>query len=279
MAAKINPYHIVGTQLVNGMDEIAKSLSKNPTEEDLANIIYNYVAKLYSLQPSTQLELQVKSIVYSVINSYNNQKVLGTMFNYQQLYYVDMLLNEEIHTATPIDTIGTWLSNIEESVNSSALSVDEAKPLLLGTVCGKAIFEYWQKVVTDYGEWKKFLLPDKTQNYVNIPFWVSSCIEGALVGATCSEKGMMTPTCEIVSAEVISSLVGALTLGAGKVIFKWIANTSIDYYGFSSMQKEQYAISDKAINRKCKISGKNTCVNEGPCVNECTNSCTVYKLK
>ena len=50
----------------------------------------------------------------------------------------------------------------------------------------------------------------------------SLCVEGGLIGAKATPKGLITPTIDIVSVNIISSLIGALAIGAGKVIFKWV---------------------------------------------------------
>jgi hypothetical protein len=97
MATKtFNPYPLIGSQLIKGMDEIAKSLNSNSTEEDLAEVIYKYIQKIYYSQATTQLELEIKSIVFNIINAYNNQKVLGTMFNYQQMILLTCCLVRQL---------------------------------------------------------------------------------------------------------------------------------------------------------------------------------------
>jgi hypothetical protein len=133
-----------------------------------------------------------------------------------------MLLGETTTDNTPINSLGTWLTDIEDNVVSSNLSTDQLTPLLLGIESGKNIYEYWLKKVNDPCDWKKFFQPELSQNYINIPYWLTSCIEGALVGASCSDRGLIAPTTDIVTVEIVSSLIGSLTLGAGKVIFRWV---------------------------------------------------------
>ena len=287
MATKtFNPYPLIGSQLIKGMDEIAKSLNSNSTEEDLAEVIYKYIQKIYYSQATTQLELEIKSIVFNIINAYNNQKVLGTMFNYQQMIFVDMLLGETTTDNTPINSLGTWLTDIEDNVVSSNLSTDQLTPLLLGIESGKNIYEYWLKKVNDPCNWKKFFQPELSQNYINIPYWLTSCIEGALVGASCSDRGLIAPTTDIVTVEIVSSLIGSLTLGAGKVIFRWVPRIQPNQLsgGFSVVIGEtpsnilkEGSNSYCSNKRKCSNSGTNTCSNSGTCSNTCTNNCPIIK--
>jgi len=281
-----NPYPLIGSQLIKGMDEIAKSLNTTSTEEELAAVIYKYIHKIYYSQATTQLEIEIKSIVYNIINAYNNQKVLGTMFNYQQMIFVDMLLGETTTDNIPVNALGVWLSDIEDNIVSLNLPTDQLTPLMLSIESGKNIYEYWLKKVNDPGDWKKFFQLEFSQNYINIPFWLTSCIEGALVGASCSERGLIAPTTDIVTVEIVSSLIGSLTLGAGKVIFKWVPRIQLNQIsgGFSDVIGEtpgnilKEGTNNYCTNRrKCLNSGTNTCSNSGSCSNTCTNNCPIIK--
>jgi len=207
------------------------------------------------------------------------------MFNFQQMIFVDMLLGETTTDNTPINSLGTWLTDIEDNVVSSNLSTDQLTPLLLGIESGKNIYEYWLKKVNDPGDWKKFFQPELSQNYINIPYWLTSCIEGALVGASCSDRGLIAPTTDIVTVEIVSSLIGSLTLGAGKVIFKWVPRIQPNQIsgGFSDVIGETPDNIIKSSNsyctnkRKCSNSGTNTCSNSGTCSNSCTNNCPIIR--
>lgn len=273
-----NPYPLIGGQLIKGMDEIAKALNSNSTEEELAEIIYKYIQKIYYSQATTQLELEIKSIVFNIINSYNNQRVLGTMFNFHQMVFVDMLLGETTTDNTPINALGAWLTDIEDNVVSSNLSTDQITPLMLGVESGKNIYEYWLKKVNDPGDWKKFFQPELSQNYINIPFWLTSCIEGALVGSSCSERGLIAPTTDIVTVEIVSALIGSLTLGAGKVIFNWVPRIQPNQLsgGFSAVIGETPSnLFKEGTNNYC--TNKKNCTNTS-CTNTCVNQgCTVTK--
>lgn len=219
----LNPYPLIGKQLTDGLDEISKALTPSSTVDDLANAIFKYIQPLYYQgSKSTQIEIEIRSVVYNIINSYNNQKICGNMFNYQQMILVDMMLGETTTDYTPINALGAWLSDIEDNISETKLPIDEQTPLLLGIEVGKSVYNYWVNTVQNPGKWQQFFQEDPSLNYMNIPFWLAACMEGGLIGASGSERGLIAPTTDIVSVEIVSSLIGALAIGAGKVIFKWV---------------------------------------------------------
>jgi hypothetical protein len=275
MTAKtLNPYPLIGKQLLEGLDEISKSLKPTSSESDLAEVIYRYIQPLYYQGTvSTQVEIEIKSVVYNIINAYNNRKILGAMFNYKQMAFVDMMLCETIAENTPINAIRVWLCDIENNITKANLTIDEQTPLLLSIVCGVKVYEYWMNIVKNPGNWKQFFQEELSLNYANIPFWLIACMEGALIGASVSEKGLIAPTIDIVSVEIVSSLIGALAIGSGKVIFKWVPSIQPIQLlgGFSEVigEDNNHPLFKNTNNyctnrRKCSNSGcTNTCVNQG----------------
>ncbi len=207
------------------------------------------------------------------------------MFETSQIHYIDMLTDFDDIERIPIESIGDWIKNIEDVIIDSNLSNECAMPLLLATSCGKKIVEYWLNVVEgNNADWDKFLQTEKLKNYINIPNWVVSCIEGTLVGSKlCSE--LIEKKTDRKTAEIISSLIGSLTLSAGKVIFKLIPSVTNKHIsgGFSTVQlmlnEKLPEVNKMCTNKKkCNINGSNTCVNT-TCANTCTNKCNVKPEK
>lgn len=210
--SNFNPYPQIGTQLIKGMDNISGVLKPTSTVDDLVNAIYKFIQPIY--YPSTdlvpvpnQIEQEIKSVAYNIINSYNSNG-----------YYNDC--NVEINSI-PINSIDKWLSDIEDSIPTTRIEVEKQTPLLLALEVGKTIYPYWIDKVNTPGTWAPFFQKPDYINYSNIPFWVLASMQGAFIGATISKKGLISPTTDIVSVNIISSLIGALVLGAGKVIFKF----------------------------------------------------------
>jgi hypothetical protein len=191
----------------------------------LANTIYDYIQPLYYPVPpktvvSTQLQIEIKSVVYNIINAYNNQSLRG--YNSEQMIILGMFLGPTTTDLTPINAIDTWFAGVENNISETGLSTDEQAPLLLTSEVAKTLYPYWVSKVAAPGKWSQFFQPQASFNYANIPFWTVAGIEGAAIGASASDKGLIAPTTDIVSVEIISALIGALAIGAGKIIFRWV---------------------------------------------------------
>lgn len=222
-----NPYPLIGTQLTAGMDAIAAALNPASTVDDLVNAIYNYIQPIYYPPISgvvpPQIEIEIKSVAYNVINSYNNNPQTASLFyGPKQSYFIDLLLGLKTETTTPINAINSWLLDIEDNVTKDSIPIAAQTPLLLTTVQGKAINAYWNTKVATPGTWAPFFQTPAPLNYANIPHWLIACMEGVLIGAQATPMGLIQPTTEIVTVNIVSSLIGGLAIGAGKVIFKFV---------------------------------------------------------
>lgn len=219
-----NPYPALVKQLSDGMDFIAKNLKPTSTVDDLANAIYDFIQPLYYPgKVSVQIEIEIKSVVYSIINSYNNNPQSAIfMYGPKQSYFIDLLLGLKTSSVTPINSIGDWLLDIEDNITKDNMTIAAQNSLLLATGQAKTIYEYWNNKVAKPEGWAQFFQKSEASNYANIPFWLVACTEGALIGAQATSKGLIAPTTDIVSVNIITSLMGALAIGSGKVIFKWV---------------------------------------------------------
>ncbi|MBK9286009.1 MAG: hypothetical protein IPM51_17065 [Sphingobacteriaceae bacterium] len=228
-----NPYPQIGSQLTAGMDAVSGALTPASTVDELVNAVYNYIQPIY--YPSStgavpkQIEIEIKSVCYNMINAYNN-KLLGSTLRYSdaQMNIVSMMLGATTQDRTPINAINPWLLDLEDNISKAGMNISLQTPLLLGIQCGKSIYAYWVSKVATPGTWAPFFQTPAPLNYANIPFWLKACMEGALIGANATQKGLIAPTTDIVSVDIISALIGALTIGAGKVIFKWVPRIQPD---------------------------------------------------
>jgi hypothetical protein len=159
-------------------------------------------------------------VVYNIINAYNNQMLRG--YDEQQMIIIGMMLGPTTTTLTPINALDSWFADIENNISESGLSLCDQTALLLAIEVAKRVYPYWITKVAEPGTWAPFLQKQTGLNYANIPFWIVACIEGTLIGGCTCDKGLIAPTTDIVSVDIISALIGALVIGAGKVIFKWV---------------------------------------------------------
>lgn len=225
MASTFNPYPGIGAELSAGLNDIAAATPS--TVDDLVDAIYDYIQPIYYPTSSSvprALEIELKASVYNVINMYNNNPQTATlMYGPKQSYFIDLMLGLKTTTTTPINALGLWLNDIEDNITKDNLGIAAQTPLLLAVQAGKTVYPYWKtQVGTVTSPWASYFETDAYKNYVNIPMWTAACMEGALVGAQATAQGMIAPTTEIVSTNIVCSLIGALAIGSGKVIFKWI---------------------------------------------------------
>ncbi|HXB41893.1 MAG TPA: hypothetical protein VNZ49_15230 [Bacteroidia bacterium] len=280
-----NPYPALAGQLAKGLDSISAALNPTSTVDDLVNAIYNFIQPLY--YPATAatpvpeaLQIEIKSVAYNMINAYNNKALGGTIiYDDEQMKFIGMLLGLNTTNNTPINALNSWLLDIEDNISEADLSLDAQTPLLLTTETGKAVYAYWVSKVATPGTWAPFFQNQAPLNYANIPNWVAACMAGTLIGANASQKGLIAPTTDITSVNIISALIGALAIGAGKVIFHWVPNiqpkdlisdtNGMLLGGFSD------AI-DIGVGSGAQLTKRNDgCQTNARCNNvSCTNTCT-----
>jgi hypothetical protein len=229
----VNPYTIFGTQFADGLTAISKALTPRSTIDDLVKAVYDYVQPIYYPKPTPIIEIEIKSVIYNAINTYrNNLFNVSGGYDDVQAEFIDTILCSI--KKIPVNAIETALADAEDNVGKSGMSADEQTPLLLSLAYGSAAFDYWVAAVDKPGSWKSFFNPNPAINYANVPFWTQAAIEGGLIGYNASPRGLIAPTMDIVSTELISSLLGALAIGAGKVAFNWLPLITFGFGGDGS---------------------------------------------
>lgn len=231
MATTFNPYKILGEQLVDGLDTIAAKLTNSSTVDDLVNEIYKYIQPIYySGKVPKVVELEIKSVAYSVINTYINSTFGGAVaYSSDQYYFIDLMLL--CPKNIPVNGIADYLSDVEDSIVISGISIVDQTPLLLAINDGQTVNKYWNTKVEAPDDWAKFFNRNPAINYANIPFWTAACMQGSLIGSNASSRGLISPTTDIVTVQIVSSLIGALSIGAGKIIFNWTPKINLAFGG------------------------------------------------
>jgi hypothetical protein len=220
----VNPYPQIGKQLTQGLGAIIAQLPASPTIDDLADAIYAYVQPLYYL-PSTKLEIEVKSVVYNVANSYRNNQVLNgnAVFDSEQAPFIEMLIGSEMTVNFAPDSLLDRLVDIEDNVGTSDLTVMAQTPLFLATISGSSAALYWGTELSNpQSQWIAYFSTNAGQNYSNSLLWSLAAMNGALAGYGAVSNSMIEPTTSVVTNKMVSALIGALTATVGKVIFNWI---------------------------------------------------------
>lgn len=254
MAETFNPYPLISTQLKDGLNAIATAFAGGgSTVDDLVTAIYDFIQPLYypvsgGGAAPTYLQVEIKSVAYNIINSYNNTEFGKSLtYNPQQMSIARQMIGLSCDKTTPINALDHWFTVIEENISRAGLSIDQQSSLLLGIEFSKSAYAYWIREVDNaMSVWSAFFQSTGDRNYPNIPFWTDACTEGALLGANASKKGLIAPTTDIVSVNIVSALIGALAIGAGKVIFKWVPNIPTNNYKLSPFNVDMISLNPPA---------------------------------
>ncbi len=216
-----NPYGLLGQLLGPGLDAIATATPS--TVDDLVLAVGTYIETTFYPSASAQVDIEIGSICYHAINSYQNNLVLlgKAVYNINQYPFIKMLIGVSSPDIQP-DTITQWLTDIQENIGISNLTVNEQIPLFLATALGGEAVSYWANQLGGGGSWASYLSGHDYEDYINSLLWDVAAINGSLSGYGATPVGLIEPTTNMVSTNMISALAGALTVTAGKVIFKWI---------------------------------------------------------
>lgn len=223
----VNPYKIIGTQYVTGLNSIIAALPPVPTIDDLVTAVYNYVQPIYypTVGAGTvplQVETEIKSVANHVINSYVNSLIGNgsAVFTMGQLQIIGLLIGSEVSGNLPI-YLNSWIGDVEDNITKEQLTIQEQIPLLIATAVGESAVAYWRLQIVGPSPWSPYFISNNN-DYNSIPEWVAASMNGALAGYGANVQGLIQPTTNRIGTIMISGLIGSLTIAAGKVVFGWI---------------------------------------------------------
>jgi len=221
----VNPYEEIGAQVLAGLAAIGGTLTGGYTIDDLVNAVYAYVESVYWPGGTTaQIEIEIKSIARTCINSYVNNNVLGGLVGYGsgQFRFIEMLIGNSLTSNMPLNSISNRIEDVEDNITDNQLTVAEQTPLLLATTIGSNADTYWNTVIASaLSPWQAYIANLNGGN-LNIAYWDAAAMNGALAGYNATAAGMVEPSVNFVTNKMVSALIAALTVTAGKVIFNWI---------------------------------------------------------
>ena len=161
---RINPYPLIGTQFTAGLDAV---VAADPTVDDVVQAVYDYVQPLYYPYPASAstVENELKAVIYKALNGFGNQLIrsagwLGnktskaSVFNNRQQIFVEIMLNGLSNV--PVNAIDSYLSDVEDNITNSRLSLKEQAPLLMATLVGRKSYAYWISKTTTPGDWSGY---------------------------------------------------------------------------------------------------------------------------
>lgn len=165
---------------------------------------------------------ELNAVLANSENGFINSAIRSGAIGYssQQLSFVNDLINGVMNV--PIQSIKDFILDIEDNISKSGMSPGEQAPLLQATMVGAAAYDYWIAKIIAPGAWGPFFdqnAANSAYNRMNVPYWVSTSMEGALIAS--SGYGFIDPP-RTIGNNIVSVLAGSAGVMAGKVIFKWI---------------------------------------------------------
>lgn len=220
MQSTINPYSRLEPQFRIGMDYIITNIP-TITIDGLVSTVHAYINTLGYFPVTPQTDAEVTSVAYNAIDDYSNA-VIPDLFSEEQGKLIYTLIGPPLTEITTVDTIADRITDVESNINNRNLSTDEQTPLFIATKLGLSANTYWRAKIIVPGLWAPYLSTSLVSAETNLPYWIIAAMEGALLGESVSSRGLIDPTTDIIINKIVSSLIYALIISAGKVIFQWI---------------------------------------------------------
>lgn len=231
-----NPYSTLSPKIKTALDAIIAGLPLNPTFENFNDALFNSLVGGNPPQDDLVI-VYIKSVLPNVYNSFVTSRAVeklqlidnvprfaeAAQYNHysEKQYAIIYHLLKDISN-TPTESIPQLLAATDEKIAASGLSIVEQTPLFVATTAGKAVYEYWLQNIPQPSAWAAYMVnPNITPqamdavNYNNVGNWVSASMQGALL----AWGSINLPKVEFV--DMMSAYLGAVGLGAGKVMFRW----------------------------------------------------------
>ncbi len=240
-----NPYQSIGDQLAAGLAAIEAGLTSGMSFDTLNDAVYDYVQPLYYPSPDQFDENELKSVLPNAVNSYINSNMDG--YTMEQSILISRLIQGIM--STPVESIPDFIADIEDNISKSGLPLAQQVPLLMATAIGQAAYTYWNDQVNDDSTGKWYPDPPVTggagyfnanpyANHANIPYWVQAAMIGGLASANKARTyGQLDPP-KVIGVDMVSALIGALGVTAGKVMFGWIPRVQVNSLNILNLEKQ-----------------------------------------
>lgn len=231
-----NPYLHLGLQFKDGLDYIIANIPPPYDTLKLEQLNDTLIAYFTTLLDSSDplpffINNSVLSLLPNAANSYQNNNLGGESFYNEE----QQLLIESIFAALKInDTEGipAVLDDVDDQIAQSGLSAADQSPLFLAVEIGRRSYSYWLENIYDPASpWGDLLNENTAINVANLPFLVSTSIEGALSGFAQIQQldmGVSTVLNTVGrSFAVTAGMLTAVGLNSGKILFKWVKRVNL----------------------------------------------------
>lgn len=119
------------------------------------------------------------------------------------------------------------LNDANREIAESGLSAVDQTPLFVAVEIGKRSYEYWLNAIYDTkSPWIDLLNKNTANNVANLPFLITTSMEGALSGFAQIQQLDMNVATSLNSLgrsiATMSAMIAAVGLSSGKMFFKWV---------------------------------------------------------
>jgi hypothetical protein len=232
----INPYSALQEKTTETLDFIITNLPVSPTIEQFNDVL---LTAMFGSDPDGPLSGDVLPLFLNAVLPLTYNGYLNDM---QEVECVragtgGSLINRIFDGVEklPFETVGDFLSTMDDAIAGSGLPYQQQMPLFFAVESGKAQHAYWTAQLATPGPWALYMNADPTINYMRAGSWVAASIEGALLA-----YGLIKPQ-QAQFPDILSSMIGAIGLPAGKVVFGWVRMVST---GFKSAGVKEKLISE-----------------------------------
>ena len=136
----------------------------------------------------------------------------------------------------PVNAIDSYLSDVEDNITNSRLSLKEQAPLLMATLVGRKSYAYWISKTTTPGDWSGYFNANRAINFANIPYWVSASVQGALLAATRNDNADKPQNVSIDPAHALAS---SLAVAASRVMLNYISRRPKIHFELAKLETER----------------------------------------
>lgn len=239
-----NPYQNLGKQFTEGMDYVIQNMPKpysDATFEQLNQTLAKYFQTIFKTDSDAApiINNVVLSILPNTANSYQNSNLRNESFYNQE----QVMLITSIYGAikgNDVEGILSVLNDANEEIAESGLSAVDQTPLFVAVEMGKRSYEYWLNAIYDTkSPWVDLLNKNTAINVANLPFLVTTSMEGALSGFAQIQQLDMNVATSMNSlgrsVATMTAMLAAVGLSSGKMFFKWVKKMNV---GKLSLNKE-----------------------------------------
>ena len=214
-----NPYQILGTQFRLGLEYLEGNITSGMDTDAINTLISDYLQTLYYPTPDQfQTDLLTTLPLTAVCNYVNNN--IGNSYDSSQGYFINQMLNGIRNV--PVESIGEYLSNVQDNISRSGLTMQQKMPLMMALAVGTEAYTYWAYSIThptDNGWYDNSYLDVNTSYTASLSYWTTAAMSGVLATANNLADFSSSENAQV-GTNISNALIGGMAVNAAKVMLK-----------------------------------------------------------